>query len=163
MQASPSRVAGVSMYTPAAGHVDTSFKPTELRRDFFFRRRKGKLDWRKVRTTAVCFPGACSHCCHLPCPKRSWSTSIWRRWLSRYSRQFSCISLDPLCQLPLPGAQVDIDTLQDNVEHITFADLNEDGEESFATSCCSNIPRSCADLRYFTDANFIHLFRLSQV
>ncbi len=32
-----------------------------------------------------------------------------------------------LCEACHVCLQVDIDTLQDNVEHITFADLNEDG------------------------------------
>lgn len=40
---------------------------------------------------------------------------------------------------------MDVDTLQDNVEHITFADIVED------------------DLRHFTDANFIQLFRMCQL
>jgi len=76
-----------------------SWEEVEFRNDFFFRRRNGKLDWRKLANVDL---------------ERVVST-------------------------------VDVATLQDNVEHITFADVGED------------------DLRYFTDANFMQLFRLTQL
>jgi hypothetical protein len=52
-----------------------------IQRPFFFRRRRGRLDWKKLQR----------------------------------------VNLEKVV------TEVDIDTLQDNVEHITFADIGEDG------------------------------------
>jgi zinc finger protein DZIP1 len=71
----------------------------DFRKDFFFRRRHGALNWAKV------------------------------------------LSVD----LERVVRTVDIDALQDNVEHITFCDIGE------------------ADLARLTDANFLQLWRLTQL
>jgi hypothetical protein len=74
-------------------------------------------------------------------------------------------------------AEVDVDTLQDNVEHITFADIGQEGIQCHSLSLFFTNQMEISqmmngmrlmlslfvDLRYFTDANFIQLFRLTQV
>jgi hypothetical protein len=70
-----------------------------FRKDFFFRRRHGQLDWHK------------------------------------------------LCRLDLQQVvrDVDVDALQDNIDHVTFADITEQ------------------DMYYLNETNFIQLFRLCQL
>lgn len=82
---------------PAA--LQSSYSSLDFRKDFFFRRRHGALDWTKLRSVD----------------------------LERVVRT------------------VDVDALQENVEHVTFADISE------------------ADLAQLTDANFLQLFRLTQL
>lgn len=57
------------------------YNPFDFRKDFFFRRRHGQLNWRKLAEV----------------------------------------------DLERVVAEVDVDTLQENVEHITFADIGEEG------------------------------------
>ena len=82
-----------------AFHPESSHSSLDFRKDFFFRRRHGALNWRKL------------------------------------------LSVD----LERVVRSVDVDALQDNVEHVTFADVTE------------------TDLAMLTDANFLQLFRLTQL
>lgn len=72
---------------------------TDFRREFFFRRRNGRLNWRQILN----------------------------------------VDLERLV------SEIDVETLQDNVEQITFADISED------------------DAVYFSEGNFIQLFRICQL
>lgn len=83
----------------AAGTAPSSKAAPSATAGFFFQKRYGRLDWRKL----------------------------------------AGVDLNEVV------SRVDVDTLQDNVEHLTFSDIGEE------------------DLRYFTDANFIKIFRLCQL
>jgi len=69
-------------------HVSANLSAVNFRRDFFFRRRNGKLNWRKIAQ----------------------------------------VDLERVVRM------IDVDTLQDNVEHITFADIGEEGKSSRQTN-----------------------------
>ena len=79
--------------------TQSAYSALDFRKDFFFRRRSGALDWSKIRK----------------------------------------VDLERIVRT------VDVDELQENVENITFADITE------------------RDLEQLTDANFLQLFRLSQL
>lgn len=118
-------------------------QPVEFRKDFFFRRRHGKLDWRKLVRLCLPFfpPNSPSFFSCMECKLFCffffcvWHVTGWSRLGACCSASKACkrkatlvIQITPLKCFTFLVWQVDVATLQDNVEHITFADIGEEGE-----------------------------------